>query len=71
MQGANNKPAARAKSKIILPAAPGRTRIEQANLGQQDTSPREISDNSAAEFAALPVDNSIQELPASEEPQDH
>jgi len=71
MPGAINKVTGRAKSNVILPAALGSKRIGQETAGQQVTGPGEISDSSALDVAALPVDNVIQALQASEEPQDH
>jgi hypothetical protein len=69
MPGAKNKLAAGSKSKVA--ALGSKSRIGQENKGQPASSPGEISDSSAPEDAALPVDNVIAELHAAEEPQDH
>ena len=69
---AKNKLAAREKSTVIPPAALGsRSRIGQENADYQATGSGEISDRSALEVAALPVDNVIHEAYAAEESLDH
>lgn len=72
MPGAKNKLAIRSKSTVILPATLGsKSRIGHSNAGQLAASPGELSDGQAQEDGALPVDNNIHEMHASEEPQDH